>query len=219
LATKNYFGLDLTSGEQKPSACVSIDDNLRIIKTALISGDSDIISLIKELQPAVIAIDAPLSLPEGLCCLNEKCPCKTAHEYKGRRSERMLAKIRIPCYFTTKQSIIKDMVMRAIEFRRQLEKQGFTVIEVYPYASKRRLFGQLKPKTTSAGIRQLREAISKLLQADTVLIEKWNHDLCDAAIAAYTGLLYISGDTEKLGNDIEGYIFIPDNNCGQETNG
>jgi predicted nuclease with RNAse H fold len=184
LATKNYFGLDLTSSKQKPSACVSIDNNLRIVKTCLTTTDINIISSIIELQPAVIAIDSPLSLPTGLCCLDEKCPCKPLHEYKGRWSEQMLAKQEIPCYFTTKKSIIKDMVMRAVELRKELEKQGFMVIEIYPYASKRQLFGQLKSKRTSAGIRQLREALNNLLQDNDGVINKWNHDLCDAAMAA-----------------------------------
>ena len=219
MATENYFGLDLTASESKPSACVSIDNNLRIFKATLINKDIDIISLISDLVPSVVAIDAPLSLPDGLDCLDEKHSCKPLHEYKGRWSERMLAKQGISCYFTTKKSIIKNMVIRAMELRYELEKRGFAVIEVYPYASKTVLFGKLERKTTSAGIKQLRNALENLLRNTNDAVQEWNHDLCDATVAAYTGLLYHKGHTIKLGNDNEGYIYIPSSNCGREVDG
>jgi predicted nuclease with RNAse H fold len=217
--TSNYFGLDLTSGKQKASACVSIDNEPGIIKAALIFSDKDIITIIRKSQPEVVAIDAPLSLPEGLCCLDKQCPCKPLHEYKGRWSEQLLARAGFPCYFTTKKSIIKNMVIRSMKLKEELEKYKIKVIEVYPYASKTILFGKLKRKTTTAGISQLRETLDSLLRDSDSSISKWNHDLCDAAIAAYTGLLWYRNATKKLGNDSEGYIFIPDNSCGQEIDG
>jgi hypothetical protein len=36
-----------------------------------------------------------------------------------------------------------------------------------------------------------------------------DHNLCDAAVAAYTGLLYHQDNVETLGIDEEGLIFIP----------
>jgi predicted nuclease with RNAse H fold len=38
----------------------------------------------------------------------------------------------------------------------------------------------------------------------------FDHDLCDAAVAAYTALLYHQNRVEALGNSEEGLIFIPD---------
>jgi hypothetical protein len=37
----------------------------------------------------------------------------------------------------------------------------------------------------------------------------FNHDLCDAAVAAYTALLHYQNEADALGNDAEGQIFIP----------
>jgi len=39
-----------------------------------LNEDNDIIALADFYSPEVIAIDAPLSLPLGLCCLEEDCP-------------------------------------------------------------------------------------------------------------------------------------------------
>jgi predicted nuclease with RNAse H fold len=158
----------------------------------------------------VVAIDAPLSLPSGLCCLEETCPCQPDLPLKGRECERQMAKERIPCYFTTKKSIIKNMVYRGIRLTGELKQRGYDVIEVYPYASKRRLFGSYIPKkTTSAGIKWLRNRLNSLFHDNNIYGEKWGHDLCDAAIAAYTGFLYMHGNTEALGESTEGYIYLP----------
>jgi len=112
----------------------------------------------------LVAIDAPLSLPNGLCCLEESCSCQPRARVKGRSCERELARLGIPCYFTTKKSIIKAMVYRGIRLRTELEAMGYEVIEVYPYASKVRLFGKPIPaKLKPAGLAFLKQHISQLL--------------------------------------------------------
>ena len=109
----------------------------------------------------MIAIDAPLSLPKGLCCLEDICSCQPISEVKGRNCERELAKLGIPCYFTTKKSIIKAMVYRGIRLKTELEAMGYKVIEVYPYASKLRLFGKPIPsKLNPDGLTFLKQRIS-----------------------------------------------------------
>jgi predicted nuclease with RNAse H fold len=129
---------------------------------------------------------------------------------KGRECERLLAREAIPCYFTTKRSIIKKMVYRGICLANECRQYGYDAIEVYPYASKRRLFGTPIPKkTTASGIAWLRNKIDSLMPNKKACDEKWDHDLCDAVIAAYTGLLYLCGNTQALGNSGEGYIHVP----------
>jgi predicted nuclease with RNAse H fold len=175
-----------------------------------LDSDDRMMNMIRDFSPAVVAIDAPLSLPEGLCCLEEDRHCKPVSPFKGRESERLLAQQAIPCYFTTKRSIIKKMVYRGIHLARELDRLGYKVIEVYPYASKRRLFGSPVPrKTTAAGIVWLRDKIDTLVLNPEAVNEQWNLDLCDATIAAYTGLLYLEDNTQALGNSREGYIYIP----------
>jgi predicted nuclease with RNAse H fold len=89
-------------------------------------------------------------------------------------------------------------------------RQSVQVIEVYPYASKVRLFGKaIPPKTTLRGIAFLRERLENLLPSLKPYLGRFNHDLCDAAIAAYTAFLYQQNMVDALGNSQEGLIFIP----------
>jgi len=161
-------------------------------------------------QPELVAIDAPLSLPKGLCCLEESCPCQPTAQGKGRSCERELAKQGIGLFRSTKKSIIKDMVYRGIRLKAELEIMDYEVIEVYPYASKVRLFGRDIPrKTTPAGLAFLKQHISHLLPDIVHYIDEFNHDMCDAAIAAYTAFLHYQGKTELCGEPEEGAIWLP----------
>lgn len=205
-----FLGIDLTSKETRPSACLGLDGDLRLIYAGFLGKDSDILQLVPSYQFELVAIDAPLSLPKGLCCLEESCSCQPNVGLNGRSCERELARRGIPCYFTTKKSIIKDMVKRGIRLKAELESLGCEVIEVNPYASKIRLFGRKIPKkTTSAGLALLKQHISRLLPSIAPHVGGFNHDLCDAAIAAYTAFLYQQGKAEPCGNPQEGVIYIP----------
>jgi predicted nuclease with RNAse H fold len=183
---------------------------LHLIYSSLLHPNSDILKVARSQGFKLVAIDAPLSLPKGLCCLNEGCPCQPKAEAKGRSCERELARQGIPCYFTTKKSIIKDMVYRGIKLKAELEAMGGEVIEVYPYASKVRLWGRNIPKkTTPAGLTFLKQHIGFLLPSLSSHLDRFNHDLCDAAIAAYTAFLHHQGKTELCGDIEEGVICLP----------
>jgi predicted nuclease with RNAse H fold len=183
----------------------------RIAYSGFLYRDLDIVNLVEKHKFELVAIDAPLSLPKGLCCLRESCGCQAELDLKGRACERQLAGLGIPCYFTTKKSIIRDMVYRGIKLKAQLESAGYRVIEVYPYASKRRLFRikKIPPKTTAEGLHFLRRGIAELLPHLSPHVEKFNHDMCDAAVAAYTAFLHSRGKTELIGDATEGAIIIP----------
>jgi predicted nuclease with RNAse H fold len=203
-------GLDLTASPEKATAYAVLTKEMDIVAEGFVTDDEEIIALAEEQRPALVAIDAPLSLPLGLCCLEESCTCRPASSRKGRRCERELSALGIGCYYTTKRSIIKGMVYRAIVLKEKLEGQGFAVIEIYPYASRVRLFGRLPRKTTVAG----RQALQKGLRCFIPAIpssQEWllSHDALDALLAAYTGVLYIEGQTRALGDPSEGLLHIP----------
>ncbi len=204
------MGIDLTSAEAKPSACLGLDRELKLIYSGFLHRDSDMVKVVSRHGFELVAIDAPLSLPKGLCCLEESCSCQPTAEVKGRSCERELARLGIPCYFTTKKSIIKAMVYRGIRLRTELEAIGYKIIEVYPYASKVCLFGEgLPTKSKPAGLAFLKQHISRLLPTLAPYVDEFNHDLCDAAIAAYTAFLHSQGKTELYGEAEEGAICLP----------
>jgi len=205
-----FFGIDLTSTPAKLSACLGLDKELHIAYLGFLAADRDIIDVINLCLPEVIAIDAPLTLPEGLCCLEESCPCQPKSEWKNRQCDRELRKEGIPCYPTTKKTFIKDLIYRGIELETELCQQEHHIIEIYPYASKVRLFGKAMPvKTTSQGIAFLKEHLGNLLPGLKPYLSMFEHNLCDAAVAAYTAFLYGQNLADALGNSKEGLIFIP----------
>jgi predicted nuclease with RNAse H fold len=154
-----------------------------------------------------VAIDAPLSLPRGLCCLEEACPCRAV---ALKAAERELFRQGISLYATTKRSIIKPMVYRAMALRRSLEESGYAVLEVYPYAAKVRFWGKGMPKkTTLAGREWLRERLDGLVLGLAEHCERLGHDQLDAVVAAYTAYLYGRGLAEGVGDRDEGLIWLP----------
>lgn len=205
----HFIGIDLTS-YNRHTACVALDEELRLAWFDLLSSDGQIIAAIERYHPRFVAIDAPLGLPAGLCCLEESCPCQPLSLAKGRLCERELSRLRIPCYYTTKRSIIKDMVYRAIGLKQEITTRGYQVIEVYPYATKVQLFGRhIPPKTTAAGIAFLKKRLAALMPYLIPYLPRFNHDLYDALLAAYTAYLYSKGGTEIVGDPKEGVIVIP----------
>lgn len=205
-----FFGIDLTSTAAKPSACLGLNDKLQLVYLGFVAKDSDIIAMANLYSPQVIAIDAPLSLPLGLCCLEESCGCQPKSGRKSRQCDQELRQQGIPCYPTSKKTFIKSLIYRGIELKNKLCQQGFRIIEIYPYASKVRLFGKAIPKkTTPQGMAFLISSLGNILPSLKPWLGGFDHDLCDAAIAAYTGVLYGQNMVDALGNSEEGLIFIP----------
>ncbi len=209
-----FFGVDLTSTEAKPSACLELDDKLHLVYFGFLTSNTDILALLSFYSPRVIAIDAPLTLPSGLCCLEEDCSCEPKSPRKNRQCDQELRRLGIPCYPTSKKSFVKDLIYRGIELKAMIEhrlKQFSEVIEVYPFASKVRLFGKHLPsKTTKEGTNLIRTKLGDILPALKPYLHMFDHDLCDATLAAYTAWLYHENRTKALGDGREGLIFIPD---------
>ena len=204
------FGVDLTSNETKPTACLGLDSKLQPVYLGFLAKNSDIIAIINIFLPRVIAIDAPLSLPLGLCCPEESCGCQPSSAGENRQCDQELRQRGFPCYPTGKKSFIKNLIYRGIELKSRLTYLGFSVIEVYPYASKVRLFGKTIPKkSTPQGISLLKERLGNLLPGLKPYLSIFDHNLCDASIAAYTAFLYCRNMVDVLGNKEEGLIFIP----------
>ena len=198
--------------ETKPSACLGLDDKLQLVYLGFLARDNDIIDITNFYSPEIIAIDAPLSLPMGLCCLEEICPCQAKFHRKNRQCDQELRQQGIPCYPTTKKTFIKPLIYRGIQLKNKLCQMGFKIIEVYPYASKVRLFGKAMPrKTTPQGIAFLKARLKELLPALKPYLRMFDHNLCDAAIAAYTAFLHCQNMADAVGNEEEGLIFIPHN--------
>lgn len=208
-----FLGVDLTSAAKTPTAYALLDERLEIQTLDFFREDAELVGKANEHQPSLIGIDAPLSLPLGWHCLENPCSCNACLSPtldKTRTAEVELSARRIPFYWTTRRSIIKKMVYRAISLRSALESRGHHVIEVFPYATKMRLWGRQMPKkNTPEGVTFLRQKLELLLPN---LGQRWSdldHDRADALMATYTVWLHHRGQTESLGIAAEGQIVIP----------
>lgn len=196
-------GLDLTSSDKKPSGLANYDGHC--YDYSLLRTDGEITEYCKGAK--IIAIDSPLKLPRGFCCLEESCDCHLGKP-NGRSCERELVKMGIPLYFTTKKSIIKNMIYRAMRLVKVLGEDR--VIEIYPYSIKVTLFGKPIPKkSTKEGLLKLKELISGVVNIPLDELLPLNHDICDAILATYTGYLFLEGKTLSVGDLAESPIVIP----------
>ena len=209
------LGIDLTASSKKGSPYAFLNDEGVLLHMHSFKDHDELYRAIEEHSPTLIAIDAPLSLPSGLCCLEEDCECFPTSGQKGRVAEQQLASMGIGCFFTTKRSIIRNLIYRAMDLRCELIGRGYRVIEVYPYASKLMLFGGDVPaKSNPASLPFLREKLTSLIPGLEPYVEDLNHDRCEALLTAYTGYLHLMDRTASVGQAEEGLITLP-----KETDG
>ena len=74
--------------------------------------DAEILAIARRLGPRVlVAINAPLNLPRGRCCLDDDCHCRHDPGTRSRDVERQLARERVPTLAT---ALIKILARRGI---------------------------------------------------------------------------------------------------------
>lgn len=206
----SFLGIDLSASPKRASFYALLDTGHNLTRLDHFRDFDELFELLQVHGPSVIAIDAPLSLPLGLDCLEESHPCSSILEQKGRSSEQELASMHIGCFFTTKRSIIKTLIYRGLELRRELVTKGYEVIEVYPYATKVLLFGdKIPPKNSARGLAFLKERLAPLIGGLGPYMNGLNHDGSDAILAAYTACLHHEEHTDLLGMPEEGYVVVP----------
>lgn len=203
-------GIDLTAG-RRPSDVAALDRSAQRLALTRAVTDDDLLAAVAALGASIVAVDSPMGLPAGLCCLEESCACTPTSPGTGRSAERELARLGISCFWTTKRTVIKTMIYRAITLKARLEEEGYIVLEVYPYATKRLLLGRDLPRKTGPdGQLRLIDGAHALLPA-CAWPEPWapSHDQLDALYCAITARLYALGQTESLGDIEEVPIVVP----------
>lgn len=207
---ERYLGIDLAASPRRPSGYAVLDGRWGLRGLGRAGDDGEILALAQKVQPRLVAIDAPLSLPRGLCCLEESCPCRALAADGLKLAEGELLRRGIPLFPTTKRGIVKGLAYRGISLARALRAAGFAVVEVYPYANKVRLLGGRPPgKGTNMGRQQLRRALEPFIPGLAACPGPLDHDRLDALVAALTACLHAQGPCEALGDPEEGLIFVP----------
>ncbi len=201
LSSHKVVGIDLTGSEKKPTGWAVLDDGIALTKT--ISTDEELIEETIRLNPSIISIDSPLSIPFGRTTVFDDDPYRKEFGIT-RECERIMAKRGVksyPCLIQSMQKLTQRGMKLAAEFR----KRGFKVIESYPGAAQDILGIPRKGKSLEYLIKGLYAFGIKGDFNDP----KVTHDEIDAITSALVGYFFLANMYEALGNENEDYLIIP----------
>jgi predicted nuclease with RNAse H fold len=178
-------GIDLAGLDANPSGFALLER--RRFTTQNLYTDEELLDRCEASRPAVVAIDAPLSLPR-----------------RGGLREADLSLIKRGFrVFSPKFGSMRSLTKRGSALAKKIRKMGIKVIEVHPRTSGLLLFGTAERK----------KWMKKLKQLGFKFDGGGSRHEVDAALAALTGLLYLKGKVEKVGRPEEGIIIIPEKRC------
>lgn len=175
------IGLDLAGLPSRPTGFASLLNCM--FKTGLVYSDGEILESCLRERLALVAIDAPLSLPAS---------------GNLRQADRLLIGRGFRVFPPTFASM-KELTSRGIRIAGKLRERDIKIIEVHPRTSGKILFG------TS----ERRAWLSKLRQKRWMVSQKMSEHEADAVIAALTAWLHLREKTEEVGTATEGTIVIP----------
>lgn len=180
------LGIDLRSGPRYPTglAVLGTDRRLRLLET--VRTDEEIEDAVRCLAPAIVAIDAPLALPEGRCCADPACEC--ARHGIMREVDRLCAAMGYRPYPTLIPSMV-GLTLRGIALGERLRARGLRVVEVYPGMAQDIL--GIPRKRDRDGLRRVGVRGIPRKRRPT-------HDELDAATAALVGVLHLEGRTQVV---------------------
>ena len=179
------IGIDLAGKPENPTGWALWIN--RRVKTSLVYRNNDILKGIARSKPAIIAIDAPLSLPKSGI-------------FRKADKEMIARGYRV---FPPILQAMRKLTVRAIEINKLIADKGYRAIEVHPTSTRKALnmpskdWGKIQAILKSIGV-----------EGDLKVRTLTPHEV-DAVTAALTAYLHMQSQTKTLGDDEEGYIIIP----------
>ena len=164
----------------------------RFIAPRGVRGDQLLGEWIDERRPRVIAIDAPLTLPHSVLCVDSDCPrCELGSaEYLARDVDRLAAGM--------PTAMLAAIAFRGIYMARKLRERGYEVIETYPAAAYRAMGATGKTYDERAALLMDRAGAFQWTIADEV----------DAVCSALVAANYVAGRHEGAICGDDGTIWL-----------
>lgn len=119
-------GVDLAGSPRRPTG-VCVLRGLRA-ETQVLYSDDEILALVRQARPALVPIDAPLTLPAGR---------KTIHDRNGehyRECDRELQRRGLR-FFPITLGPMRALTERGMKLRAEVEAMGFRAVECFPGAA------------------------------------------------------------------------------------
>jgi predicted nuclease with RNAse H fold len=194
----DVMGIDLAGSPRRPTGIC----RLRALKatTQVAYSDKEILeSFIDGIQ--LVAIDAPLSLPRGRCCLRNDCTCAGISHF--RECDLALREMGIR-FFPITLGPMRMLTERGMQLKARLEKEGFAVMEAFPGGAQD-ILGMPRQKDPGGLRRSLkRYGISGDVGKRGISV----HEL-DAITCALVARLHVQGKSLVIGDPREGQMIMP----------
>ncbi|MEZ4504133.1 MAG: DUF429 domain-containing protein [Dehalococcoidia bacterium] len=201
------LGIDLRSGPRYPTGLAVLDSSRRIREIAVVRTDEAILEAIERHRPTIVAIDAPLGLPEGRCCTDPTCSCASAGIM--REVDRICAAAGYRPFPALLPSMV-GLTLRGIELHRVLTEAGRHVIEVYPGMAQD-VLGVPRKGQGLDGLRRglFRQGVRGMPRRRNGRPRRVTHDELDAVTCALVGLMHLEGTTETMGPGVPVPLVLP----------
>jgi predicted nuclease with RNAse H fold len=122
-------GIDLAGSHKRPTGFCFLERNRA--EVSVLHTDEEILRAVGKGVHAV-AVDAPLSLPRGRCCLRDDCPCAGKAHFRACDLELRAMKIK---FFPITLGPMRQLTVRGLRLKESLERKGIEVFETYPGAA------------------------------------------------------------------------------------
>jgi predicted nuclease with RNAse H fold len=192
------LGLDLAGSPRRPTGFCVLRG--RRVTVGHLFGDEDIVATVDTVAPRLIAIDAPLGLPAGRCCLLNTCACAGTTHFRVSDYELRRLGIR---FFPITLGPMRQLTQRGMHLKAALEDRGLAVIETYPGAAQD-IWGIPRQRDVTG----LRRGLSRFRLQGLQRSEASPHVL-DAVTCALVGQLYLCGSASSLGSADEALMILP----------
>jgi predicted nuclease with RNAse H fold len=207
-SNKKVVGIDLAGSEKRPTGiCILEGSQARV---SVVHTDEEIFQAVGEDAQAV-AIDAPLSLPYGRCCLRDDCRC--AGQAHFRVCDLELRKMKIK-FFPITLGPMRKLTLRGLALMKKLEGMGLRVFETYPGAAQD-IWGIPRQKDPQG----LKQGLKRFRVAGNWLGPKVTRDELDALTCALVAREDLKGKTIAIGDPEEGLMILPKTGSRIEVRG
>ena len=195
---KKVVGIDLAGSERRPTGiCVLAGPEASVW---VVHTDREILEAVEE-NTQVVAVDAPLSLPRGRCCLRDDCPCAGRAHFRACDLELRRMKIK---FFPITLGPMRQLTQRGLALKEKFERRELRVFETYPGAAQD-IWGiprQKDPQGLKKGLKRFK------LQGN------WSRpgvtkDELDALTCALVARENLRRNTIIIGDPEEGLMILP----------
>ena len=196
-SASTVVGLDLAGSPRRATGFCAFDSP-RSLVTATLFTDEEVLRAVLGARPALVVIDAPLSLPRGRATIEDRSGPHL------RDCDRELLRLRIP-FFPLTLGPMRMLTVRGMRIAQQLSASGLRVVEGYPGGSQD-LLGLPRKKS---GAPTLQRALRRAGLGGELGHRALSHDELDAVTIAWVGEEHLRGRSLVIGDPSEGQMVLP----------